>query len=47
MMGEFAPKLVELTDHVPFGDIWERPELSKMSAILMAKELFSKNGASV
>src|SRR5215470_4508044 len=29
MLGEFAPKLVELTDNVLFGDIWERPELSK------------------
>jgi 4-carboxymuconolactone decarboxylase len=25
---EFAPKLVELTDTVLFGDVWERPELS-------------------
>ncbi|MFC3571974.1 carboxymuconolactone decarboxylase family protein [Streptomyces yaanensis] len=23
-----APKLVELTDEVLFGDVWERPELS-------------------
>ena len=29
MLGEFAPKLVELTDNVLFGDIWERPQLSK------------------
>ena len=28
-LGGFAPKLVELTDNVLFGDIWERPELSK------------------
>jgi 4-carboxymuconolactone decarboxylase len=27
-LGEFAPKLVELTDTVLFGDVWERPELS-------------------
>ena len=27
--GDFAPKLVELTDRVLFGDVWERPELSK------------------
>src|SRR3954447_23614641 len=25
---EFAPKLVEVTDDVLFGDIWERPDLS-------------------
>ncbi len=28
LIGDFAPKLVELTDNVLFGDIWERPELS-------------------
>lgn len=28
-IGDFAPKLVELTDGVLFGDVWERPELSK------------------
>jgi 4-carboxymuconolactone decarboxylase len=29
MIGEFAPKLKELTDDVLFGDVWERPQLSK------------------
>lgn len=29
MIGDFAPKLVELTDRVLFGDVWERPALSK------------------
>ncbi len=29
MIGDFAPKLVELTDKVLFGDVWERPGLSK------------------
>jgi 4-carboxymuconolactone decarboxylase len=24
-VGDFAPKLVELTDNVLFGDVWERP----------------------
>ncbi|MEC3854368.1 carboxymuconolactone decarboxylase family protein, partial [Paenarthrobacter ureafaciens] len=28
LIGDFAPKLVELTDDVLFGDIWERAELS-------------------
>jgi 4-carboxymuconolactone decarboxylase len=28
LIGDFAPKLVELTDNVVFGDIWRRPELS-------------------
>jgi len=29
MIGDFAPKLADLTDRVLFGDVWERPELSK------------------
>jgi len=28
-MGDFAPKLAAITDDVLYGDIWERPELSK------------------
>jgi 4-carboxymuconolactone decarboxylase len=28
-IGDFAPKLAELTDTVLYGDVWERPELSK------------------
>ena len=28
-IGDFAPKLAELTDDVLYGDVWERPELSK------------------
>jgi 4-carboxymuconolactone decarboxylase len=28
-MGDFAPKLAEITDDVLYGDVWERPELSK------------------
>ena len=29
LMGDIAPKLADLTDDVLFGDIWERPGLSK------------------
>ena len=29
MIGDFAPKLVELTDLVLFSDVWERQDLSK------------------
>jgi len=29
LIGDFAPKLVDLTDRVLFGDVWDRPELSK------------------
>src|SRR5256885_16348509 len=28
LVGDFAPKLVQLTDDVVFGDVWERAELS-------------------
>lgn len=28
LIGDFAPKLVSLTDDVVFGDVWARPELS-------------------
>ncbi len=29
MIGEFAPGLADLTDRVLFGEVWERPSLSK------------------
>ena len=32
----FVPKLGELRDSVLFGDIWERPELSKRDGRLSA-----------
>ena len=35
MLGDFAPKLVQLTDDVLFGDVWERPELSKRDRSLV------------
>lgn len=35
MFGDFAPKLVELTDNVLFGDVWERAELSKCDRSLV------------
>jgi len=34
-MGDLAPKFVELTDEVLFGDIWERKELSKRERSLI------------
>jgi 4-carboxymuconolactone decarboxylase len=34
-VGDFAPKLVELTDNVLFGDVWERPELPKRDRSLI------------
>ncbi len=35
MIGDFAPKLVELTDCVLFGDVWERQDLSKRDRSLV------------
>ncbi len=35
LIGDFAPKLVELTDRVLFGDVWERRELSKRDRSLV------------
>lgn len=32
---EYAPKLMELTDDVLFGDLWERPGLSKRDRSLI------------
>lgn len=35
LIGDFAPKLVELTDRVLFDDVWERVELSKRDRSLI------------
>ena len=35
LIGDVAPKLVELTDKVLFGDVWERPGLSKRDRSLI------------
>jgi 4-carboxymuconolactone decarboxylase len=34
-LGDFAPKFADLTDDVLFGDIWERPNLSKRDRSLI------------
>jgi 4-carboxymuconolactone decarboxylase len=34
-LGDFAPKLVDLTEDVLFGDIWERAQLSKRDRSLI------------
>ena len=34
-LAEFAPKLVELTEKVLFGDVWERAQLSKRDRSLI------------
>ena len=35
ILADFAPKLLELTDQVLFGDVWERPQLSKRDRSLI------------
>ncbi len=35
LVGDVAPKLAELTDDVLFGDVWERPGLSKRDRSLV------------
>ena len=34
-LGEIAPKLLELTEQVLYGDVWERPGLSKRDRSLI------------
>src|SRR4051794_1539752 len=34
-LGEVAPKLVEITEDVLFGDVWERAQLSKRDRSLI------------
>jgi len=35
LIGDVAPKLTELTEDVLFGDVWERPGLSKRDRSLI------------
>lgn len=35
MIGDLAPKFTEITDHLLFDDIWERPGLSKRDRSLV------------
>src|SRR5215218_8649927 len=35
LLAESAPKLMQLTDDVLFGDIWERPQLTKRDRSLI------------
>jgi 4-carboxymuconolactone decarboxylase len=44
LVGDFAPKLVELTDDVLFGDVWERAELSKRDRSLVTVAALIANG---
>jgi 4-carboxymuconolactone decarboxylase len=46
LIGDFAPKLVELTDGVLFGDIWERSELSPRDRSLITVASLITSGSS-
>ena len=44
LMGDFAPKLAELTDEVLFGDVWQRAELSPRDRSLVTVAALIANG---
>jgi 4-carboxymuconolactone decarboxylase len=44
LVGDFAPKLAQLTDDVLFGDVWERGELSKRDRSLITVAALIANG---
>jgi 4-carboxymuconolactone decarboxylase len=44
LMGDFAPKLAELTDDVLFGDVWQRTELSARDRSLATVAALIANG---
>jgi 4-carboxymuconolactone decarboxylase len=44
LVGDFAPKLAELTDDILFGDVWERTELSKRDRSLITVAALVANG---
>lgn len=46
LIGDFAPKLVELTDNVLFADIWERSELSPRDRSLVTVSSLVTSGSS-
>jgi 4-carboxymuconolactone decarboxylase len=43
-IGDFAPKLVSLTDDVLFGDVWERTALSKRDRSLITVAVLIAGG---
>jgi 4-carboxymuconolactone decarboxylase len=45
LIGDFAPKLVELTDDVLFGDVWARTELSPRDRSLITCAALVTNGS--
>jgi 4-carboxymuconolactone decarboxylase len=45
LVGDFAPKLAELTDDVLFGDVWARTELSRRDRSLVTCAALVTNGS--
>ena len=45
LIGDFAPKLVELTDDVLFSDVWARPELAPRDRSLITCAALITNGS--
>jgi len=44
-VGDFAPKLVELTDDVLFGDVWSRSELARRDRSLITVSSLVTSGS--
>ena len=44
LVGDFAPKLAELTDDVLFGQVWTRPELSPKERSLITVAALTAGG---
>ena len=44
LIGAFAPKMVSLTDDIPFGDVWTRPELAPRDRSLITIAALIANG---
>jgi 4-carboxymuconolactone decarboxylase len=45
IIGDFAPKMVSLTDDVLFGDIWRRSELAPRDRSLVTVAALTTNGS--
>jgi len=45
-LGTFAPRMVQLTDDVLFGDVWERPELAPRDRSLITVAALTAGGNS-
>jgi 4-carboxymuconolactone decarboxylase len=44
MLGDFAPGLVHFTDDVLFGEVWERPQLSRKERSLITVAALTAGG---